>query len=505
MTADTANGWSWPRRLGLIIGFLLFIVLATGLVGQGLDPRARLTAAVVTLTAIWWVTEALPIPVTSLLPIILFPALGVMPSDAVIANYANSNIDLFLGGFLIALALERSGLHRRMALWMLFRVGARPRGLVLGFLASTAFLSMWMSNTATAMLMLPIGLAVTSAALEKSEGDSRDFASAVMLAIAYGASVGGLATPIGTPPNLVFLGQFARAFPKAPTITFLDWIKVFAPFSAVFILVIWVILTRIKFRRMPEALIDAATVSEQRAALGPWTTSERAVATVFTITALLWVFRADINLGSWRIPGWSNLFPHPEMLHDATVAITMAFLLFLLPDGRGARCMDWKTAMRLPWGILLLFGGGFAIADAFTQTGLDRAIGTALKPVVGGFGPFWIMLAVCLLMIFLTELASNTAAAAAMLPVMIGLALSARINPLFLMVPATIAASCGFMLPVGTPPNAIVFSSGQISMASMAKTGLIVNLSAALLLSLYLYWVLGPLWGVGLELPVWAE
>lgn len=493
---------------GLFLGLMTFGIILVDLPGFGLERNAQLAAAVIALMAIWWISLALPIAVTSLVPIIAFPLLGVMESGQVVKFYANNNIYLFLGGFIIALAIERWNLNRRIALWMMLRIGTRPSLLVLGFLVTSAALSMWISNTATAMMMLPIGMAVVTQIAEGDDKLGRRFGPALMLAVAYGASLGGIATPIGTPPNIEFAGQFEQRFPAAPQITFFDWVRVFVPLVCILLPVVWLVLTKIVFRLGRPAASGRTIIEHQYRQLGKLRAAEVRVFTLFAATALLWIFRSEIIIGPVTIPGWSSLFPRPDMLHDATVAVTMAILLFIIPSGdrkRPGPLMNWATALRVPWGILLLFGGGFAVAGAFSQTGLDRSLGEILRPLMLGLDPWVIVLIVCLFVTFLTELTSNTATAAAMIPIMAATAQALGMNPLLLMIPATISASCAFMLPVATPPNAIVFGSGQIRMGQMVRAGLILNLLIAVIMTTFIHYILLPAWNMSRSLPDWAK
>lgn len=457
------------------------------------------------MMACFWVSLCLPIPVTSLLPVVLFPLLGIAGSGTTVKYYANNDIYLFMGGFIIALAIEKWNLHRRIALLITSFLGTSPSRLVLGFMCGTSFMSMWISNTATTMMMLPIGLAVLSETdlLGRGRGG---LGVALMLGIAYGASIGGIATPIGTPPNIVFLGQYEKGFPAAPEISFFKWMKVFLPLTVILLPLTWFIVTRMASVGKGKSKIGGEIVRNELRKLGPMDSAEIRVLVVFVATALLWVFRADINIGIFNIPGWSNLLPYPDLIHDATVAVFMAILLFAIPAGKkypGKFLMDWPTARKLPWGILLLFGGGFAIAGGFTLSGLDKEIGTALKPLLV-FHPLIIVFIVCLLLTFLTELTSNTATTAALLPILRGTALALGLNPLLLMVPATISASMAFMLPVATPPNAIVFSSGRIRMSQMATIGLVLNLTIAVIIATVTYYFVLPVWGYGAAMPGWA-
>jgi sodium-dependent dicarboxylate transporter 2/3/5 len=328
-----------------------------------------------------------------------------------------------------------------------------------------------------------------------------------MLGIAYGASVGGIATPIGTPPNIEFLGQFERGFPDAPEISFFTWIKVFLPLTVILIPLVWLILIKILGLKQQKMETGRQIIKEELKKLGPMDSAEKRILIVFAATAFLWIFRGDIVTGFFTVPGWSRLLPYPGHIHDATVAVFMAIILFIIPAGRkhsGKFLMDWPTTLKLPWGILLLFGGGFAIAGGFSVSGLDKLIGLALKPYLI-FHPLVIVFIICLLLTFLTELTSNTATTAALLPIMKGTALALSLNPLLLMIPATISASMAFMLPVATPPNAIVFSSGRIRMGQMVRVGLVLNLVIAVIVACFVYYLVLPAWGYDASMPVWAE
>lgn len=500
------SGFTRGKLIGLILGIVLFIVFLFNIPGFNMPKEASMTAGVVLMMACFWVSLCLPIPVTSILPIVLFPLLGIASSGTTIKYYAGNDIYLFMGGFIIALAIEKWNLHRRIALLITSFLGTSPSKQVLGFMCGTAFMSMWISNTATTMMMLPIGLAVLSET-EFLSGENRGLGIALMLGIAYGASIGGIATPIGTPPNIVFLGQFEKGFPTAPAISFFQWIKVFLPLTAILLPLVWFIVTRVFSVGKGDSKIGGDVVKEELRKLGPMDSAEKRVLVVFALTALLWIFRADIKTELFTIPGWSNLLPHPELIHDATVAIFMAIILFTIPAGKKHPkqfLMDWPTARKLPWGILLLFGGGFAIAGGFTLSGLDKQIGMALRPLLV-FHPLIIVLLVCLLLTFLTELTSNTATTAALLPILRGTAIALGYNPLLLMIPATISASMAFMLPVATPPNAIVFSSGRIRMSEMARVGVILNLVIAMIIAGVTYFYVLPAWGYGAAMPAWAE
>jgi len=506
VTATANKIFNKGKLVGLILGLVLFVIFTFNLPGFNMSSSACATAGIVLLMACFWVSLCLPIPVTSLLPIALFPLLGVASSGATVKYYANNNIYLFMGGFMIALAIEKWGLHRRIALSITSLLGASPGRIILGFMCGTAFMSMWISNTATTMMMLPIGLAVISETF-KITGDESKFAVALMLGIAYSASIGGIATPIGTPPNIEFLGQYERGFPNAPEISFFSWIKVFFPLTVILLPLVWIILTRVISPSSQKSVIERDIIKDELKKLGHMSSTEKKVLVVFALTALLWIFRSDIDIGIFIIPGWSNLFGHPKYFHDATVAVVMAIVLFIIPAGKkhpGQFLMDWATALKLPWGILLLFGGGFAIAGGFSVSGLDQRMDLALKPFLI-FHPLVIVFLICLLLTFLTELTSNTATTAALLPIMKGTAIALNLNPLLLMVPATISASMAFMLPVATPPNAIVFSSGRIKMSQMVRIGLILNLIIAFIVGCFVYYVVLPSWGYGTAMPSWVN
>ena len=513
------------RYAGWALGISLFILFMAN--PFGMPDKAAAVAAVSALMACFWITLCLPIPVTSLLPVALFPILGIMSSRETVKFYADDTIYLFMGGFIIALALEKWGFQKRAALHIARLAGTSPSRLVLGFFAATAAISMFISNTATAMMMFPIALAVARQSAATTGKDDANFAIGLMLAVAYGASIGGIGTPIGTPPNIVFLGQFKEAFPDAPRITFFDWGKAFIPLAIIFVVIAWLVVVKLVAPPLRGVAAGREAIMAELRLLGPMRPPERRVALIFGAAALLWIFRQPINLGAVTIPGWSAICGEPEFLSDATVAIALAVALFVVPAGligsnqdnpvsqgsedvesqmsirRRVFLMDWQTAARLPWGILLLFGGGFAIAGGFKESGLDVLLGEAVKPLLQ-VHPLVVVALVCLLLTFMTELASNTATTAAMLPVMIGTARGLGLNPLLLMIPATIAASFGFMLPVGTPPNAIVFSSGYVPMRKMVRAGLILDLISVIMVTVWIYFVVLPMWGQPLIAPAWA-
>jgi len=475
--------------IGLILGPVLALTL---LLFFNLDPSNPLVtraAAAAVLMAVWWITEAIPIAATALIPVVLFPVLGVMKGKAVAGIYFNSIIFLFIGGFMVALAMQRWGLHRRIALRIIRLIGTGPSRLILGFMVATAFLSMWISNTATTMMMIPIALAII-ARLEEDWGPKKvsRFAVGLLLGIAYAASIGGTATLIGTPPNLSFNRIFQIYFPTAPDITFADWFVFGFPFAVVFLLITWQILSRMYRPSEASVAADRSIFREEARRLGPITFEEKIVLIGFVALAGLWLFRRDIAIGALSIPGWSNLMPAPDFVDDGTVAIAIALLLFLIPSKNrpGQRLLDWDTAVKLPWGIVILFGGGFALASAFLESGLSLWMGQQLG-ALEYIHPVLIVAAICLMMTFLTELTSNTATTEMILPILGSLAVAIEVNPLLLMIPATLSASCAFMLPVATPPNAIIFGTDRISIQNMVKTGIILNLIGVVLITFAIY------------------
>ena len=499
------------RAIGFWLGLGCFLLLLALPIDAANLPASRL-AAVASLMAIWWVSNALPLFATAILPLVLFPLLGIMSGNDVAPVYFNSTIVLFLGGFMIALTMERWNLHKRIALGIIHAVGGGPARIILGFMVAAAFLSMWISNTATAVMMVPIGLAMVLQVEESAgAGHSRTFTIALMLGIAYGCSMGGLTTLVGTPPNLSFQRIFQIIFPEAPPIDFSSWIVLGLPIGITMIALAWLLLTHVLYRPSPEVRIQKDVIERERARLGPISFEERSVAVVFAATALLWVFRRDLQLGFATIPGWSNLLPYPGMIDDGTVAITMASVLFLIPTrnraprtagvragsaipkwleplgwavrfGTANRVMGAEVIPRLPWNIVLLFGGGFALAAGFQGTGLANIIGNQFQGL-GGLPDFAVILLVCVTLTFLTELTSNLATTEMILPILASVAVLTGMNPLMLMVPATLSASCAFMMPVATPPNAIVFGSDRISVGEMARAGIFLNLAGALVIS----------------------
>jgi solute carrier family 13 (sodium-dependent dicarboxylate transporter), member 2/3/5 len=475
--------WSRLRQVGFVAGLGGFIALLAIPTPEALSPEGWRTAAVAYLMAAWWMTEAIPIPATALLPLALFPLLGILDMNATTGPYANPLIFLFLGGFLLALGMQQWGLHRRVALWILARVGASPSGIVLGFMLAAGFLSMWISNTATAAMMLPIGLAVVQLVrprgLAPAPGGRFNFGIALFLGLAYGASIGGVATVIGTPPNAILVGAAEELL--GVSIGFLTWMKVGLPLAVVFLPLAWLLLVRVLYPPEPLEGDVAGLLVRERTELGPPSRGEKIVGGVFALTALAWVFREEKVLAGWVLPGIETWFPQ---VGDATIAMIGALLLFVLPvePRSGTFALSWSRARELPWGVLLLFGGGLSLARAMETSGLAAWLGTA----VSGLAHFPLLLLVAmvaLLFVFLTELTSNTATAAMAMPILAGVGLAIGVDPILLMATAALSASMAFMLPVATPPNAMVFASDELTIPRMARAGFLLNLLAIVLIS----------------------
>ena len=478
---------------GLWLGLILFLYFLKFPIDQQLNPEAQHLFAIAVLMAIWWMTEALPLAVTSLLPLILYPILGIMKTSAISPNYMNHLIFLFMGGFFIAEAIQKWGLHRRFALITIYWMGKNSQRIILSFMLVAAFMSMWISNTATAIMLMPIGVAVIKQLRpndESAEPKTRSFETVLMLAIAYGCSLGGTATLIGTPPNLVFAGIYRQFFPKQPEIYFSKWIIMILPLSILLIIIEYLYLAKLVLKKQDLPQIQNRDfLKGEIQTLGKLSTQQKRVLIVFVATALLWIFRGNIDFGSFKIPGWSNLIGLGDKIQDSTIAMAMAVLLFIIPgekDGEKEQknILVLRDFTRIPWDILLLFGGGFALAEGIQKTGLADYIAQNLK-ILSSLPLPLLLLIICLSITLLTELTSNTAVAATFLPVLATFASHTDISPLILMLPATIASSCAFMLPVSTPPNAIVFSTRYVSIRNMVSIGFVLILICSMTIVLY--------------------
>ena len=559
--SDPAPAGSTPASLGSRIGLwlgpavFLFMLLFVDL--DPANPLVTRMAAVILLMAIWWITEAIPLAATALLPIVLFPVLGIMRGrelpasgsidlsaaeladglsltdiDVTFPNVANQYMDwiilLFMGGFLIAVAVEKWNLHKRIALHILNVIGGKPHRLVLGFMLATGFLSMWLSNTATAMMMMPMGMSLillyeelnkkAVAAGEVQDARADNFSLTLLLGIAYSASIGGFATLIGTPPNGILVTQLSQLFPDAPDITFSSWMVFALPMSACYMLLAWLLLTRFIFPLPADTPFSGKQfIRGEIDKLGPMGTEEKRVAAVFVTVALLWMTRKERLFGpELDVYGWSHFLdqfllsigssPVGYMIDDGTVSIAMALTLFMIPASKatGGRLLEWDDARKIPWGILLLFGGGLAIAKGFSTSGLSDYVAVQLQSLMGDAEPLVIVLSTVAFITGLTEVASNTATISLSLPIMASLSQAIEAHPMLLLIPTTLAASCAFMLPVSTPPNAIVYGSGRVPIMKMVVAGLWLDLLSVFLLTGFVYTLGHLVFGVLGEFPLWA-
>jgi sodium-dependent dicarboxylate transporter 2/3/5 len=499
-----------PRRLAVALA----IALLCGWSGRWLPfpagtdpgPACRLLF-VVGLTTSCWLLSAMPIAAASLLPLALLPLLGVQSTADLARGYGDPILWLFAGGFVLALAVERCGLHRRFALGVVAALGARPRRLVAGFFLAATCVSMWINNTAVALLLLPIGTVLVQRL--RALGDlppaaMRNFGAAVMCAIAFGASIGGIATPIGTAPNAIFFANYEPIVAAgARPVSFLAWMLAVGPFALLLALLASQVLVRIALPLPGKRLPHGDELLQEARALPAWTSAERRTAVLFGVAVVLWMTRGDLQLGSGEVVnGWAHyLVPagqRDRFIADGSVAVLIAIVAFLVPSGMADRraLVDWQTVRTMPIDLLLLLGGGIAMADAFGPTGVSAAFGKALEPLLAALHPALFLLLMVLLVTLLSEIASNTAVATLLMPILAAGARSSGIEPLALMLPAVLAASCGFMLPIATPPNTIVFSSRLLTFGQMARAGICIDvLAAVLLLPVLWFWAL-PLLGV---------
>ncbi|MDR2454638.1 MAG: SLC13 family permease [Bifidobacteriaceae bacterium] len=473
--------WLTRRRFGLALGPALMVACAVWLpdvepVGEGIglagERSAALVAGALCWMGIWWMTEVLPLYVTALLPLVAFPLLGVTSMKLAAAPYANQIIFLFLGGFVLAMAMERWNLHRRVAIWVISVVGSKPRGVVFGFMAATSFLSLWVSNTATAVMMLPIATSVIKLVESVTGRQDKKFRLAMILSIAYGASIGSFGTPIASPPNGIAIGYLNE---QGFDITFFDWMKIGMPLWAVFLVIGWAILTFVSARPAWNEPIPGhkEVMRAELAKLGPFHGPERRVGAIFLICACAWIFHGLVE----DLLGIEN-----SGLTDELIAVAIVFALFLTPvsfkrPGRGL--MNWGDLRDLPWGILYLFGGGLSMADQVSASGLAAWIGDRATGL-GGLPTFLLILACCAITWIVTEFMSNTAAAATLIPLFGSVALALGLPPALLALPVAMAASCAFMMPAGTPPNAVAYSSGMVTISQMNKAGVLIALAAVL-------------------------
>jgi sodium-dependent dicarboxylate transporter 2/3/5 len=474
------------KNLGIILGPLCFIFILQFLHPEGLNDNAKAVLAITSWVAIWWISESVSMAITSLLPIVLFPLCGVLSLEDTTASYGHKYIYLFLGGFILAIAIEKWHLHKRIALNIIKIIGTDINQIILGFMIATAFMSMWISNTATTVMILPVAIAIVSQLNDNPNtvvNENIKFGKVMMLAVAYSASIGGMATLIGTPTNLIFAGVIEKTFQTE--VTFMQWFIFALPFSVVLLFICWLYLTKVAFKfeqtKFPGGKQE---VNKQLKELGKLTKNEKRVLMVFCLTVFAWITRSFLLV---------DLLPK---LDDTIIAIASAVALFVIPsDHKGKNLMEWEDAVKLPWGILLLFGCGMALAMAFDNSGLATWIGEKLH-LLDGVSTFLILLVIVAAVNFLTEITSNVATTAMLLPVLIPLAVTVNVDPYLLLVGATIAASCAFMLPVATPPNAIVFAAGYLKINDMVKNGFWLNIISIILLTLFVYFILPFAWNL---------
>jgi len=524
--ADRRTLWGWAALLaGPSLAALCYWgpwpeITSSAITGANIDEHAlRAMTAITIWMAFWWMTEAVPSAATALLPLVLLPIFKIQPIADVAKHYAHPLIFLFLGGFLVALAIEESGLHKRVALAIVSFVGDQPRRMVGGFMLASAALSMWMSNTATTLLMLPIGASVLSQ-LDNAQVDPRErrnFGVTLMLGLAYASSIGGFATLIGTPPNVAFQAIFRQQFPEAAPISFGGWMLCAVPLAATFLFLAWVLMTRILFPLTNRSFLGGQDVLQKEIdKLGPIRQAEWLMASVFLLLAFLWIFREPIpgeparparaavgdqpaeparpaqagwgwaralGVAKMEVQGKNGTVQSVDLVDDGVIGIAMGLLCFVLPSGGPDRkpLLTWQSTSRLPWSVLLLFGGGLALADGMNNSGLARILGHQVAGILGELSPLAMMTVIATGMTFFTELTSNLACVQIFVPILARSSVELQLNPLLLMVPATIASSCAFMLPVGTPPNAIVYASGRIQMRDMLWTGVWLNLLGVVL------------------------
>ncbi|MBY6682895.1 SLC13/DASS family transporter [Rhodococcus sp. BP-316] len=486
------GGYTTPRLVGLALGPLLFAVTLLFFQSEGLSRDGVAVLAATLWIGTWWITEAIPIPVTSLLPVVLLPLTGAVDGDLVVSSYGNDIIFLFLGGFSLAIAMEKWDLHKRIALTIVAMIGTSPRRIILGFMIATAFLSMWVSNTAATMMMIPVGLAVAyQAAQALRDGEHVDeipkFEKCIVFCIGYAATIGGLGTLIGTPPLAVLAAVSGELFGQ--TISFGSWMLFGVPIVVLLLAFAWFYLTFVTYRfGFTELPGGKNVILEERRQLGVLSYEEKIVLAIFVGTAFMWITRGFI---------WDDLLPG---ISDGVIAVVAAILLFMVPTRRGdqSRILEWEDSKKIPWGILVLFGGGLAIAAGFVESGLSEWVGDRLL-VLDGVHIVLTVLVAAALVLFLTEITSNAATATMILPVMAAFGVALGVHPYALMIPTAMAANCAFMLPVGTPPNAVMFGTGKIAIMDMVRLGFWLNIAALVLLVAATFLYLPHIWGLDLS------
>ena len=477
--------------IGLLTGIIILIIFCIIEEKSGLSRPAWITAGVAIMMTIWWITEAVPIYVTGVLPLILFPLLGVFDVKEIANSYAHPLVLLFLGGFIIASAMEASGLHKRIAIKILSFSGTSPSKIIAGFMITTSLLSMWVSNTASTIMMLPIVVSVITIFDSQKGVLNKNFGIPLLLSVAYAASIGGTATLIGTPTNIMLASILSENYNYE--ISFIDWFLIGFPVTFVMIPLVWFFICKIIFNvsNVPSKALKE-TISKLRKEMGKLNLKEKLVAIVFAFTAFSWIFRKVIN----------DFFS--INLNDTSIGLLGALLLFMLPVKKNERVCNWETANKIPWGVLLLVGGGISLSKAFNDSGLVDWIGS-FSIYFNGFNVYFLIIIFVFLIIFLTELNSNTATVATFTPILIIFAIGLEVNPLYFVIPTTIAASCAFMLPIATPPNAVIFGSGRVQISDMIRTGVLLNMVSIVTVSIVSVVLLNYILGFSiLSLPDWA-
>ena len=487
------------KFIGLIMGIIFLIATCLLPSPESLNNKAWLTLGIAILMATWWLTEAIPLPATGLLPLVLFPLLGISSIKETAQAFSHPIIFLFMGGFIIGLAMQHTGLHKRIAYYIISKFKSSPKSLVFGFMCATAFLSMWISNSATAIMMLPIALSIITVFKEdKNNIKNNNFDKALVLSIAFSATIGGIATIIGTPPNTVMAAMLSEMYNYE--INFVDWLKIGLPTSIILLPITWIILTFLCFPLDSKTSIKDKVIKDKIKELGKISQDEIMVGIVFIITASLWISR------KWLSTALDGVIP-AGALNDSTIAIMAAIFLFIIPSNRPKRkrLIDWQVAQNIPWGALILIGGGLSLATVINSSGLATWIGS-LSSNLSNISIVFIVLICIASIIVLTELTSNTATASTFIPIMGATALGLGQDPLLLIIPATLAASCAFMMPVATPPNTIAYASGHLKISDMIKAGIWLNIISIIIIGVIITLILGPVFDVELnKIPIWAK
>ena len=487
------------KFIGLIMGIIFLIATCLLPSPESLNNKAWLTLGIAILMATWWLTEAIPLPATGLLPLVLFPLLGISSIKETAQAFSHPIIFLFMGGFIIGLAMQHTGLHKRIAYYIISKFKSSPKSLVFGFMCATAFLSMWISNSATAIMMLPIALSIITVFKEdKNNIKNNNFDKALVLSIAFSATIGGIATIIGTPPNTVMAAMLSEMYNYE--INFVDWLKIGLPTSIILLPITWIILTFLCFPLGSKTSIKDKVIKDKIKELGKISQDEIMVGIVFIITASLWISR------KWLSAALDGVIP-AGALNDSTIAIMAVIFLFIIPSNRPKRkrLIDWQVAQNIPWGALILIGGGLSLATVINSSGLATWIGS-LSSNLSNISIIFIVLICIVSIIVLTELTSNTATASTFIPIMGATALGLGQDPLLLIIPATLAASCAFMMPVATPPNTIAYASGHLKISDMIKAGVWLNIISIIIIGVIIALILGPVFDVELnKIPIWAK